>query len=150
MLGYGGGMLLGGFLADRAAAVRGPRGKAELCLAAAALILPVSLLIDAPSEGVAMAGVPLYFALSAVVTASGLSAILDATPNRVRGLAMAVSFFLNVAVGAGLGPSAVTLASDRLFGAAAGLGPAIAVVVAGAYLMAAAALIAKLLERRPA
>jgi MFS family permease len=148
MVGYGGGMLLGGVLADRAAALRGPKGKAELCLVAALACLPVSLLINGPAQGVAMAGVPLYFALSAVVTASGLSAILDATPNRVRGLAMAVSFFLNVAVGAGFGPSAVTLASDHLFGGEAGLGPAIATVVVGAYLTAVLPLGSRLMMAR--
>ncbi len=150
MAGYGGGMLLGGFLADRAAAARGPAGKVQLCLVAALAILPASLLINSPSQAVAMAGVPLYFALSAVVTASGLSAILDSTPNRVRGVAMAISFFLNVAVGAGFGPSAVTLASAGLFGGDGGLGPGIALVAALAYLAAAAALAARLAMTRPA
>jgi MFS family permease len=139
MLGYGGGMLLGGLLADMARARRGRRGKVELCLVAALAILPVSLLIDAANLTSAMVGVPLYFFLSAVVTASGLSAILDASPNRVRGAVMAVSFFLNVAIGAGFGPTAVSLAGDHLFGAAAGLGPAIAFTVAAAYAVAAAA-----------
>jgi len=31
----------------------------------------------------------------------GFSAILDVVPNRSRGLAMSMSFFLNVALGAG-------------------------------------------------
>jgi len=149
MLGYGGGMLLGGLLADRARALRGLRGKVELCLVAALAILPVSLLINGPTLASAMVGVPLYFFLSAVVTASGLSAILDRSPNRVRGAAMAVSFFLNVAVGAGFGPMAVSLAGDRLFGAAAGLGPAIAFTVAAAYgLAGAAAVLALTMTRR--
>ena len=54
---------------------------------------------------------------------------------------MAVSFFLNVAVGAGLGPTSVALASTHLFGATAGLGPAIAFVAGFGYLLAAAAII---------
>jgi len=139
MLGYGGGMLLGGMLADRARARRGVRGKVELCLVAAVAILPVSLLINGPILAFAMVGVPLYFFLSAMVTAAGLSAILDRSPNRVRGAAMAVSFFLNVAIGAGFGPMAVSLAGDHLFGAAAGLGPAIAFTIAAAYAVAGAA-----------
>jgi MFS family permease len=135
---YGGGMLAGGWLADAAAARRGPRGKIELCAIASAAVLPVALLLNAQSANAVMTGVALYFALSALVTASGLSAILDAAPNRVRGLAMAVSFFLNVALGAGLGPTAVVLSGQWLFGADAGLGPAIAFTMASACAVAAA------------
>ena len=141
MLGYGGGMLVGGWLADRAAALRGRRGKIELCLLAALLILPLSAALNVPSQSVVMAATAVYFAVSAVVTAAGLSAILDASPNRVRGLAMAISFFLNVAIGAGLGPTAVALAGERVVGEAAGLGPAIALTVAACYALAAAALV---------
>jgi MFS family permease len=136
---YGGGMAAGGWLADWAAARRGPRGKYEICVLASAAVLPVALLMNAPSGLGVMAGVTLYFALSAFVTAAGLSAILDAAPNRVRGRAMAVSFFLNVAVGAGLGPTAVVLAGEHLFGPAAGLGPAMAFTAAVAFAIAAAA-----------
>ena len=99
--------------------------------------MPVALLLNAPSATAVMTGVALYFALSAVVTASGLSAILDAAPNRVRGLAMAISFFLNVALGAGLGPTAVVLSGQWLFGADTGLGPAIAFTMAAACALAA-------------
>ncbi len=141
MLGYGGGMLLGGLMADQARKLRGARGKIELCLLAALAVVPVALLLDSrAAEGVIL-GAPLYFFLSAVVTAAGLSAILDGTPNRVRGLAMAVSFLLNVALGAGLGPSAVSLAAARLYPHAS-LGPPLALTAATAYAVAAAALIA--------
>jgi hypothetical protein len=76
--------------------------------------------------------VPLYFALSGIVTAVGFSAILDAVPNRSRGLAMSMSFFLNVALGAGLGPTAVALAGEHVFGAKQGLGPPLVLTVAEA------------------
>ncbi len=135
---YGGGMFAGGWLADLAAARRGPRGKVALCAAASVAILPVAPLLNAGSADTVMAGVALYFALSAVITASGLSAILDAAPNRVRGLAMAVSFFLNVALGAGLGPTAVVVSGQLLFGESAGLGPAIAFTMASSCAVAAA------------
>ncbi len=135
---YGGGMLAGGWLADAAAVRRGRRGKIELCALASLAIVPVALLLNTPSASAVMTGVALYFALSAVVTASGLSAILDAAPNRVRGLAMAISFFLNVALGAGLGPTAVVFAGQALFAADAGLGPAIAFTMASACAIAAA------------
>jgi hypothetical protein len=87
--------------------------------------------------------VPLYFALSGIVTACGFSAILDVVPNRSRGLAMSISFFLNVALGAGLGPTAVAVASDQIFGSAA-LGRAITFTVAAGYGVAIIALAAAL------
>jgi hypothetical protein len=81
----------------------------------------------------------LYFALSGIVTAVGFSAILDVVPNRSRGLAMSMSFFLNVALGAGLGPTAVALAGAHVFAAKAGLGPPLVLTVAAGYLVALAA-----------
>jgi MFS family permease len=138
---FGGGVLLGGWLSDKAGLKGGWRYKLWVCLAASALILPVAAAIDSRHLATVMTAVPLYFTLSGIVTACGFSAILDAVPNRRRGFAMAVSFFLNVALGAGIGPSSVALASSRLFGESAGLGPAIASVVAGGYAIAALAAI---------
>jgi len=132
-VGFGGGVVVGGLLADRA----GRYGrKLAVCLTAAVLILPVALLMNSGQFVIALAGVPLYFALSGVVTAVGFSSILDVVPNRSRGLAMSISFFLNVAIGAGLGPTAVALASDDIFGHRAGLGPALSATVIAGYLFA--------------
>ena len=150
--GFGGGVLLGGWLADRAGSRGGWSYKLGVCLISGLLILPVSLLINAGQFNIVLLSVPVYFALSGIVTACGFSAILDVVPNRSRGLAMAISFFLNVALGAGLGPTAVALASDHVFGAHAGLGPAITLTVAGGYAIAVAALLAalSLFRSRPA
>jgi MFS family permease len=132
-VGFGGGVLVGGLLADRAGSF--PR-KLAVCLTSACLILPASLLMNSGHFAIVLVSVPLYFALSGVVTAVGFSSILDIVPNRSRGLAMSISFFLNVAIGAGLGPTAVALAGDHIFGASAGLGPAISSTVIGGYLIA--------------
>jgi MFS family permease len=148
--GFGGGVLIGGWLADRVGAADrvGGQGnwsrKLGVCLASGLLILPVSLLIDAGHFTVVLLAIPLYFALSGIVTACGFSAILDVVPNRSRGFAMSISFFLNVALGAGLGPTAVAVAGNHVFGAGAGLGPAIALTVASGYAIATAALLAAL------
>jgi len=142
--GFGGGVLLGGWLADRAGSRGGWTYKLGVCLAASVLILPVSAAINAGEFNVVMASIPAYFALSGMVTACGFSAILDVVPNRSRGLAMAISFFLNVAIGASVGPSAVSAASEYLFGADAGLGPALTLTVASGYGVAAATLVASL------
>ncbi len=142
--GFGGGVLVGGWLADRAGSRGGWSYKLGVCLISGLLILPVSLLINAGQFNIVLLSVPLYFALSGIVTACGFSAILDVVPNRSRGLAMAISFFLNVALGAGLGPTAVALASDHVFGPNAGLRPAITLTVAGGYAIAIVALLAAL------
>jgi MFS family permease len=137
-IGFGGGVLLGGFLADRAVTLR---RRLSVSLIAAALILPASLLMLAHNFTVVLLGVPLYFALSGVVTAIGFASILQVVPARSRGLAMSISFFLNVALGAGVGPTAVSLAASKLFGLSAGLGPPIVFVACAGYGTVLAALL---------
>jgi MFS family permease len=134
---FGGGVLLGGWLADRAGVRGGWSRKLLVCLVAGALILPAAAAMDAGHVRFVLLSVPAYFALSGIVTACGFSAILDVVPNRSRGLAMGISFLLNVAVGGSVGPWAVAFASDRVFGAQAGLGPALAATVAAAYAVVA-------------
>jgi len=147
--GFGGGVLAGGWLADRAGARGGWTRKLGACLVSSLLILPVSLLINVDQYNVVLLSVPLYFALSGSVTALGFSAILDVVPNRSRGLAMAISFFLNVAIGAGAGPTAVAFASDHLFGARVGLGPAITLTVGMSYAIAVVTLLGTLWKCQP-
>jgi MFS family permease len=147
--GFGGGVLIGGVLADRAGARGGWPAKLRVCLYAGLLILPVSLLMNCAGFGIVLTGVPLYFALSGIVTAVGFSAILDAVPNRSRGLAMSMSFFLNVALGAGLGPTAVALAGEHVFAARQGLGPPLTLTVAAGYMVALAAVWAALSIFKP-
>jgi len=146
---FGGGVLLGGWLADRAGTGGGGSRKLWICLAAGALILPVAAGMNAGQVTVVLLSVPAYFALSGIVTACGFSAILDVVPNRSRGLAMAISFFLNVSVGGAIGPPAVTLMSDHVFGTGAGLGPALSAVVAIAYGLAIASAVAGVSAARP-
>ena len=148
--GFGGGVLLGGVLADRSGVRGGWRAKLGVCWVAGLLILPAAAALNSSSYALVLGGVPVYYLLSGMVTAVGFSAILDLVPNRSRGLAMSVSFFLNVALGAGLGPTAVALAAGHLFGDAAGLGPAIAVTAAGGYSLAVASVGLALWAARPA
>jgi len=146
---FGGGVLIGGWLADKAGVTGGWSRKLLVCLVAGGLILPVAASLNAANVTLVMLSIPAYFALSGIVTACGFSAILDVVPNRSRGLAMSISFFLNVAIGGAVGPTAVAMASDHLFGGESGLGPAIAVTVAVFYGVAIVALIAALSRFRP-
>ncbi len=149
--GFGGGVLLGGWLADRATLAGGYPRKLLVCLITGLLILPVAAAIDARAFGLVIVAIPLYFGLSGIVTACGFSTLLDVVPSRSRALAMAISFFLNVAIGAGIGPTAVALASERIFSVQAGLGAAMAVTVAWGYLIViVAAVAARRLSRLPA
>jgi MFS family permease len=148
-VGFGGGVFIGGVLADRAGVRGGWPAKLRVCVYCGLLILPISLLINSSQYRMVLTGVPAYFALSGIVTAVGFSAILDAVPNRSRGLAMSMSFFLNVALGAGLGPTAVALAGEHVFSAKQGLGPPLALSVAGGYLVALIALWSALSIFRP-
>ena len=145
---FGGGVLVGGWLADRAGVHGGWSRKVLVCLIAGTLILPVAASLNAAHVTLVLLAIPAYFALSGVVTACGFSAMLDVVPNRSRGLAMSISFFLNVAVGGAVGPYAVALASEHVFGSEAGLGPALAVTVAVAYGAAIVALLAALSKFR--
>ena len=146
---FGGGVLIGGWLADKAGVSGGWSRKLLVCLVAGALILPVAACLNASNVNLVMLSVPAYFALSGIVTACGFSAILDVVPNRSRGLAMSISFFLNVAIGGAVGPTAVAMFSEHVFGGEAGLGPAIAVTAAVSYASAIVALIAALSIFRP-
>jgi MFS family permease len=139
-IGFGIGVLVGGWLSDRAAQHPSGHGKLRVSLLAAVLILPVALAMTSDRYAVVMAAVPLYFLLSGAVTACGFSAILDAVPAAQRGLAMAVSFFLNVAIGAGVGPTAVALLSEHGFSGPGALGLALAVTTAAGCLINAVVL----------
>ncbi len=144
------GVLAGGVGADRAARVGGWSGRLRICLVAAVLNLPALALLVSGQLDLVLAGVAVDFVMSGVVTAAGLSAILDLVPNRRRGLATSISFFLNVAVGVGVGPTAVALAESGVFGVRRGLGPPLLLVAGGAYLVVVGALWFALSRRRPA
>jgi MFS family permease len=148
-VGFGGGVFLGGILADRVGVRGGWRAKLRVCLAAALLIIPAASMMNLHRFEYVLAAIPLYFALSGIVTAVGFSTMLDIVPNRSRGLAISISFFLNVAVGAGVGPTAVALTGSYLFGAQAGLGPPLSLTAAAGYLIVVAALVLTLRKSRP-
>ena len=143
-LGFGGGVIAGGFLADRAGVAGGLPAKLRTALVVGLLIAPVALALNLPSFPAVLLSIPIYFALSGAVTAIGFSSVLDLVPNNARGLAMSISFFLNVAIGGGIGPSAVTLAASNIFGPRAGLGPPLSSTVIVGYALAVLAALASL------
>jgi MFS family permease len=131
------GMLSGGFLSDKAWRRWGRSGRGYLCLAAACLGIPIVTLIDSSRITLTLIAIFVVKFASAVITSSGLAAILDGVPNYRRGLVTSISFFVNVAVGLGLGPTAVALTARFFVAAHGGLGPPLVVVAMVGYVIAA-------------
>ncbi len=132
------GMVVGGRLADRwhGRGVRAARFRVPLVAAAGALPLLAGFAL-APSAGLAASFfVALVFCLTAPWGALA-AAIADLAPNRLRGQVVALYLLLQNLVGLGLGPTAVALATDRVFGDEAAL-PAALVAVGGLSLVGAA------------
>jgi MFS family permease len=135
MIGGGFGMLAGGFLSDRVR-LRGYRGgRVSVALFSAALTSLTLILVLTERLNVVLAGVTAYVCLSSVGAAAGTLTLLDLVPNRRHGLVMAVSFFLNVALGAGVGPVAVGFAADHLGLAGNGIALAIFLIACPGFVL---------------
>ena len=139
-LGFGGGVFIGGVLADRAGAGGGWRAKLRVCVYSSFLILPAAMLMT--SVAVPPGGSPgtRIFRLVGDRHRRWLFRDPGCGAQSLRGLAMSMSFFLNVAIGAGVGPTAVALAGEHVFGTRQGLGPPLVMTVVGGYLVALVAL----------
>lgn len=128
MVSGGLGMLTGGFLSDRARRQGYRGGRLPVAALSAAVTTPVTILIMASSVNIVLIGVSLYVCLSCIGACVGTLTLLDLVPNKRHGLIMAVSFFLNVALGAGVGPAAVGLVADHLPLSGGGIGWAVFLV----------------------
>ena len=132
------GMLCGGWLSDGARYRWGPKGRLYLCLGASGVGIGFAALIDSSSTTVIYAMIFAIFFACALITSSGLAAILDCVPNHRRGIATSISFFLNVAIGLGTGPAAVALAARSVFSGNTGLAPALLLIGTVGYVIATA------------
>lgn len=121
------GGLLGGSLAGRGHLDANLR----VGLVSATLILPAGL--AAPLLGDAWAGLAAFavfcFAGSMPYGAAG-AALTEITPNQMRAQVVAIYFFVQNLAGIGLGPTAVALLTDRLFGDDLAVGRSLAVITA--------------------
>jgi MFS family permease len=135
MLAGGAGMLAGGFLSD-GARLKGFRGgRVSVAVCSAALTVPTTTLVMAGSLNLVLAGITLYVFLSCIGAAVGMLTLLESVPNRRHGLVVAVAFFLNVALGAGVGPVAVGFAADHLALVGSGIGRAIFLIACPGFLL---------------
>jgi MFS family permease len=148
MIGFAGGQFLGGFLADFVGRRKAMRGQLILSLVLALLILPLSQIAGKSMNlSVVLLGITSYFFLAGNVISILFSIMVNAMPPRHRAFAISVALFLNVAVGASIGPVIVTFAAERM----AGLGGAIALTTSfGAVLMSAGIMLMLFLIRHHA
>ena len=135
MISGGLGMLTGGFLSDRARRQGYRGGRLPVAVFSAAVTTPITILIMASSVNIVLIGVSLYVCLSCIGASVGTLTLLDLVPNKRHGLIMAVSFFLNVALGAGVGPAAVGLVADHISMSGGGIGWAVFLVACPGFLL---------------
>jgi MFS family permease len=138
MLAGGIGVFSGSFLRDSVRARFGMRGQFVFCLAAALVAVPLAAVVLSRHAEAVVGAVTACMVLSGVITGAGLSAILDTVPGERRGLFTAISFFLNVALGAGIGPPAVAALKDHVLAPGASLAVAIGGVWSAGFLLAVA------------
>jgi MFS family permease len=144
MIGGAVGMMSGGVLSDRAQRRFGWSGRVYVCLAASLVVMPILFLLISTEVDMILIAILAVFFASAWITSSGLAAILDWVPNHRRGFATSIGFFFNVAVGLGFGPAAVALAARNFADPARSLAPAMLMVTALGYIIAAGGSVAAL------
>ncbi|QOJ32176.1 MAG: MFS transporter [Gammaproteobacteria bacterium] len=132
------GVNLGGWIADRLYA-RGMRdGLMRTSLFAAALVfVPASVIapLMPTAAGAVLFLIPSSLA-GAAITATGVAALMMITPNQLRGQVTALYYFVLNALGLTIGPTAVALITDYGFGDPQALRYSLAVVGAGAGILA--------------
>jgi MFS family permease len=139
MLSGGAGMLTGGLLSESARGRKSTGGRIPVALLAAIATIPVTALVTSPYLYGVLGGVTLYVLLACISESAGTLSLLDSVPNQRRGFITALSFFLNVAFGAGIGPVAVGWVADHYALTGRALASAI-LVVAGPGFVAVAVL----------
>jgi MFS family permease len=117
------GALYAGTIGDRMAASAKPGGRFRAMIHAYIVFLPgVTLLTLGDTTLVCIIGLALQV-MGVVIAAAAMYAIVqDIVPNRLRGQAVAILAILCTFIGATLGPTAVALVTDNLFGDRAAVG----------------------------
>lgn len=136
IIGSIGGNLAGGLLADRLQQ-RGKPAARITALCIVSLLAPFTLLAPLlPTPYAILPVYTLFVALTSAAFSTGIAAIQDVVPNRLRGLAVSIQAFLYTIIGLGLGPSLVALATDHLWRDPARVGWSIVTVAIPAVLVA--------------
>lgn len=130
------GMLLGGWLSDRWLARGVSAARLRVALVGMAIAAPAAvawpLMPQATPAFAVLASMVLGISLAQSAVPTSIQAVV---PNRLRGRAFATYLLLSGLLGIGLGPTAVALVTDRVFGDDGALGRAIAVSAAPVALL---------------
>lgn len=111
------GGILGGYLSDRWIAAGRKDARLQLSAIVAALWIPVIFIATSVSNGwTALLVIGVAAGLSSMVNGLGPTTIQDIVPNHLRGQATALYFFVINMLGLGIGPTAIALVTDRVFG----------------------------------
>jgi len=133
ILGLGGpiGVTLAGVIGDRLYKRGIKDGHMRAALYGTLILVPVAIAVPLiPNANLAMALMVLHSIGSGMPTAAGPTALMMIAPNQMRGAITAVYWFVISALGLGLGPLAVALTTDKVFGDPAAVGLALASVCA--------------------
>lgn len=111
------GGILGGYLGDRWVARGRLDARLQLSAIIAALWIPLILLGTRLDDAwLALGVMGISAGMSSLVNGLGPTTIHDIVPNHLRGQATALFFFVINLLGLGIGPTAVALVTDRVFG----------------------------------
>jgi MFS family permease len=140
------GVNLGGWIADVLYARGYKDGLMRTCtFTAVCVFVPSSVVAPLmPTAVLALAFVAVSTCAAAAITATGAAALMMITPNQLRGQVTAVYYFVLNALGFTLGFTAVALITDYVFGDDAALRWSLAILSAGAGVMALGFLFANL------
>lgn len=137
------GGVLGGYLGDRWLAAGRKDSRLRLSAMAAAVWIPVIVIGTSLGDPwLALAAMGLSSGLSSLVNGLGPTTIHDIVPNHLRGQATALFFFVINLLGLGIGPTAIALVTDRVFGDEAAIRLSIPFVAIPAILLGIAMLLA--------
>lgn len=145
------GCLLGGLLSDRLARGGGPRARLRVGVWAGLGLSACSVAFAAaPSAVLAAALLAPWCCFVALPFGAASAALAEVAPPRLRGQASALYLFAISVIGIGLGPTAVALGTEQLFGDPASVRLSIGLVCALGSLGAALLLRGGAAQRAPA
>jgi len=151
ILGLGGpiGVTLAGAIGDRLYKRGVKDGHMRAALYGTLLLVPMAVIVPlVPDARLAMALMVLHSIGAGMPTAAGPTALMMIAPNQMRGAITAVYWFVISALGLGLGPLAVALTTDAVFGDPAAVGRSLALVSAVAGVLVSWVLIYNLKHYR--
>jgi len=111
------GALSGGALADWLKRRKTPRAQLKLLVGCGfAMLIPAAFAPIMSTVASSLAFLFFTFFFGAMTVAPTISALQEATPNRLRAQATALLYFMVNLVGVGIGPFAIALVTDYVFG----------------------------------